>query len=184
VRDKVCGLSVSDDIARNRGRQIGSAGKPGKETGLPETTEEYNRLAQQMVEELVRQFAPTDPSGKELASLSLRVAELFRQSTKQFIVPSSSGCRMIAFYLMALRSHRETFPIKPAEQKEVIKCGRRFLRLLAAEREEIGAWFSHPAQAELAAGWFRRQQKLLGRIDQARQDIEALLLALSPKHDV
>jgi hypothetical protein len=151
---------------------------------LPETTSragKYDRLAQQTLAELFRQFAPTGPSGKELARLSQRVEELFRQATERFTVPSSSGCRMVAFYLMVLRSHLETFPKKPAE--EVIKCGRRFLRLLAAEREEVAAWFPHPSQARLVAGWFRKQQKLLGRIDRMRQDIESLLPALT-EHDV
>jgi hypothetical protein len=106
---------------------------------LPETTSragKYDRLAQQTMAELFRQFAPTGPSGKELARLSQRVEELFWQATERFTVPSSSGCRMVAFYLMVLRNHIEAFPKQPALQKEVIKCGRRFLRLLAVERAQ------------------------------------------------
>ena len=153
---------------------------------MPESTSgagKWDRLAQQTLEELFRQFGPTGPSGEELARLSQRVEELFRQATTRFAVPSPSGCRGVAFYLMALRSNFEIFPKKPAEQKEVIKCGRRFLRLLATEREEVAAWFSQFPQARPVAGWFRRQQELLGRIDQMRQDIEALLPALTPQHD-
>jgi hypothetical protein len=151
---------------------------------LPETTSgagKWDRLARQTLEELFRQFAPTGPSGKE--RLSQRVEELFRQATKRFAVPSPSDCRAVAFHLMALRSHFETFPKEPAEQKEVIKCGRRFLRLLAAEREEVAAWFSQFPQARPVAGWFRRQQELLGQIERMRQDIQSLLRALTPQYD-
>jgi hypothetical protein len=148
---------------------------------LPETTsgpQEYDRLAQQMVEELFQQLAPTGPMGEELAYLTQRLEELFRQATKRFAVPSVDGCRMVAFYLASLRSHRKTPHKKSAGQTIASRYGNLFLTHLAAEREKIACWIALAEQGEPVKFWFQHYQELLCRIDQLRQDIETLLPAL------
>jgi len=144
---------------------------------------EYDRLAQQIIEELVSQLAPTGPWGKELARLTQRVEELFRQATKRFAVPSGSDCRTVAFYLMALRSHPEKFRKKPAAQTKATRYGKLFLHHLAAERTETAYWIALLRQGRPVEIWLRRHQELLSRIDQMRHDIEALLPALTLPSD-
>jgi hypothetical protein len=109
---------------------------------------------------------------------------LFRQATKRFAAPSADGCRSVAFYLMALRSHREMFPKKPAEQAKAIRYGKLFLHHLAAERQEAADWLALMEQGQPVAFWLRRYQEQLCRIDRVRQEIEALFIALTLPRDV
>jgi hypothetical protein len=131
-------------------------------------------------------LAETDPGAawfQELDRLTQRVEGLFRQATRRFAAPSADGCRSVAFYLMALRSHREMFPNKPLRQTKAIRYGKLFLHHLAAERQEPAYWIALSEQGRPVKFWLRRYQELLCRIDRVRAEIETLLAALTLPRD-
>jgi hypothetical protein len=111
------------------------------------------------------------------------VEELFQQATKLFAAPSTEGCGSVAFYLMAVRSHREISPNKPAGQTKASRYGKLFLHHLAAERSEIASWIALLEQGRPVKFWLRRYQELARQIDQIRHDIEALLPSLMLPRD-
>jgi hypothetical protein len=117
---------------------------------------------------------------EEHARLTQRVEELFRQATKRFTVPSVDGCRMVAFYLMALRNPASE---KPARPSKAVSYGKLFLYHLAAERSQAEAWLDLFSRGQPAAYWARKQQEILSLIDEARQRVAALLPALSAEID-
>jgi hypothetical protein len=129
-------------------------------------------------------LAETDPPADwALDRLTQRVEELFRQATTRFAAPSTDGCRSVAFYLIALRSHREMFPNKPPGQTKAIRYGKLFLHHLAAERREPAYWVALAEHGRPVKFWLRCYQELLCRIDRVRPEIEALLAALTLPRD-
>jgi hypothetical protein len=108
------------------------------------------------------------------------VEEGFRQATSRFAVPSKHGCRMLATYLIML-SHRDKSQETPSGQTKIVRDGKRFLRSLAAEREQIEKLVSLALQGQPARPWLLEQREILAQIDQTHRHIVALLPALPPK---
>lgn len=125
-------------------------------------------------------MATIDPWSEEYDRLTQTVEEWFRQATKRFAVPSADGCRIVAFYLMALR-HPEKDQKKPARQTKVVRHGKLFLHHLLAERRQIKKWISLASKGRPALPWLQEQRETLARIDQTHRHIVALLPALFPK---
>jgi hypothetical protein len=111
--------------------------------------------------------------------LSKDVEVLFRQATSRFAVPTASGCAMVAFYLLGLRDT----PQKHDKQPKAVRYGKLFLYHLSAERRQVEYWIALYSQGQPVEFWFRRDQELLEKIDEAQRSVETLLPALSPKRD-
>jgi hypothetical protein len=120
---------------------------------------------------------------EEFDRLTQEVEELFRQATKRFAMPSSEGCRMLAFYLLMLRQNPEKDRQKPAGQIKVVRDGNRFLRSLTAERQEIENALSLARQGRPALPWLREQEEILAQITETSQHIASLLPLLWPRYD-
>ena len=103
-------------------------------------------------------MATIDPWSEEYDRLTQTVEEWFRQATKRFAVPSADGCRMVAFYLMALR-HPEKDQKKPARQTKVVRHGKLFLHHLLAERRQIKKWISLASKGRPALPWLQELER-------------------------
>jgi hypothetical protein len=117
---------------------------------------------------------------EEFTRFTQAAEEWFRQATSRFAVPSDDGCRMLATYLIML-SHRDKSQETPSGQTKIVRDGKRFLRSLAAEREQIEKLVSLALQGRPARPWLLEQREILAQIDETHRHIVALLPALSPK---
>jgi hypothetical protein len=118
---------------------------------------------------------------EELDRLAQQVDRWFRQATSRFTAPSDSGCRMVAFYMVAFRDRvddetRDT-------RKKAIKHGKLFLRYIEPERRMIEEMIMLASRGRPVGNWLEEYQTVLFQIDEARRHIEAVLPALSPKRD-
>ena len=117
---------------------------------------------------------------EEFTRLTQAVEEWFRQATSRFAVPSNDGCRMLATYVIMLR-HLDKGQDTPSGQTKIVRDGKRFLRSLAAEREQIERLVSLTLQGRPRRQWLLEQREILAQIDETHRHIVALLPALSPK---
>jgi hypothetical protein len=125
-------------------------------------------------------LATTDPWLEEFTRFTQAVEEWFRQATSRFAVPSNDGCRMLATYLIMLRRLDKGHDTRSGQTK-IVRDGKRFLRSLAAEREQIEKLISLVSQGRPARPWLLEQREILAQIDETHRHIVALLPALAQK---
>jgi hypothetical protein len=124
---------------------------------------------------------PKDVWLEEFEALVTQVNQWFREATKIYAVPSDSGCRAVAVYVMALRN-REVDKRDDGREK-AIEYGKLFLHHIEPQRRQLERWISSYSRSQPVLYWLEHDKDMLFRIDEIRKHMEVLLPELSPKLD-
>jgi hypothetical protein len=115
---------------------------------------------------------------KEINLLAQQVKIWFEQATSKFKVPSVSGCRMVAFYMLLFQDQKTR---RPPYWQPVVKSTNGLLKAIKPISQEAKYYlelFTHPNCTPVKF-WLNHYMKLQCQINKIRCDLENLMLIFS-----